>query len=174
MAAASRHEGSLHVTETLSAAAVRFPAGSFDDDDIAASANIAASKLDRHQSIDTELFSEEATVVATSSKFLHIVRGSTGTIVGFEAVVHTLASGSTQNCYIDLQKATASTTYVSILSAPIGFASTDSVRSPKAGTISSAGLSDGDLLRTVVTVTGSTANFYRGLGTTLIYSERYT
>lgn len=174
MAAASRHEGSLHITETLSAQAVRFPAGSFDDDDIAAGANIAASKLDRHESINIQHCAEAATVEASSSQFLHIVRGSTGSLVGFEGIVHTVASATTQLCYLDLQKATASTTYVSVLSAPISFASTDAVRTPKAGTINSAGLSDGDILRTVVTVTGSTANFFKGLGYSLTYSERYS
>lgn len=174
MAAASRHEGSLHVTETLSAQAVRFPAGSFDNDDIAAGANIEASKHDRHQSIDKQHCSEAATVEASSSEFLHIVRGSTGTLIGLEAIVHTVASATSQLCYLDLQKATASTTYVSVLSAPISFASTDAARTVRAGTISTPGLSDGDLLRTVVTVTGSTANFFKGLGYSLTYSERYT
>lgn len=174
MANASRLEGDHHFTGVISSAsAPRFPSGSFDDDDVAAAANVAASKLERHQSIDLELFAEGATVAALPSKLMHIVRGTTGQSVGFEAMVHTVASATSQLCYVDLQKCTPSTTFVSVLSAPITFASSDAIRTPKAATINTAALSDGDCLRTVVTVTGSTVSFFTGLNATWTYSERY-
>lgn len=173
MAVPTRLEGDLYVTGNINSLTLSIPDGTIVDADVSASANISASKLERHQSVDVELFAEGATVVALPSRLLHITRGTTGQSLAFEGMVHTVASATTQLCYLDLQKATASTTFVSILSAPITFASSDAVRTPKAGTISNAAMTDGDVFRSVVTVTGSTANFFAGLNATLTYSERY-
>lgn len=172
MAVPSRHEGDHHIVGTLSAGDIRYPALSIGDADIEAAAAIQASKLERHQSIDIQHFAEGTLVSATSSHLLHIVRGSSGQSVGFEAVIHTAAGATDSFCYIDLQKCTASTTWVSILSAAIAFASSDAVRTPKAGTINTAALTDGDMLRTVITVTGTTNA--RGLQSSYTYSERYS
>lgn len=173
MAIPSRQEGSLHVVETLSAGAIRYPTGSILNESIGESANIAASKLERHQAHAHQFFAEGVTVEATSSYLTHLVSGSSGQSLGFEAVFHTASAGTTQLAYIDLQKATAATTWVSILSAPISLASSDPVRTPRAGVISTPALTDGDMLRQVITTTGSTANFFKGLQTVYKYSERY-
>jgi len=173
MAIPSRIEGDIYVTGNINGGSLSIPDGTVVNADVSASAAISASKLERHQSIDTQHFDEASTVAATSSELLHIVGGTTGQSLRFEAVVHTVASATTQLCYLDLQKCTASTTYVSILSAPISFASSDSARTARAGTISVAALSDGDILRTVITVTGSTANFFKGLLSSYTYSEQY-
>lgn len=173
MAVPSRHEGSLHITDTLSAKVIRYPNASVDDDAVAASAGIQASKLEHAHFHDHQFFAEGATVEPTSSYLTHVVAGSTGQTLGFEAVFHTVASATSQLCYIDLQKATAATTFVSILTAPITLASSDPIRTPMPGVINTAALTDGDIIRQVVTTTGSTANFFKGLQTTYRWSEQY-
>lgn len=173
MAIVKQIDGDVVVRGTLSISdGITMPAGSVRNVDIQASAGIAASKLTRHQSIDQQIYDSTSTV-ADKKMFAHITRKS-GTIVQFEAAVETVASSTTRLLYIDLQKATAATTWVTVLTAPININSSDVAYTPYAATISNSSAADGDIYRTVVTTTGASGNAAIGLYATLTMEEQYT
>lgn len=173
MAIPSRLQGSVHV-ETLTCGAFTPPTGCIDNDAIEAGANISPSKLENLRCVDVQLFSQ-LTLLSTANQILHCVRGTTGTIVGFEAVQYVVPQTTANIAYVDLQKAVAgASTWTSILSSPISLASSDSAYVPRAGTVSSAGIADGNILRVVVTTTASASTSNAtGLSVHLTYSETY-
>ncbi len=172
MTAPSRINGTLYV-ETLTCGSFTAPANSITDSAIPANANIAPSKVENLRCIDLELFAQ-ATRVDAVNKILHTVRGTSGTLVAFEAVQYVVSSSTANLVYVDLQKATTSSTWTSILAAPISIASSDVAYVPRAGSISAAGILDGNNLRVSVTTTGgSTSNNATGLTIHLTYSETY-
>lgn len=171
--AQSRLEDDVHVAGTLSARTMSIPAGTVTNAGVSATAAIAASKIERHQSIDVELYAEGSITNSLASKLLHIVRGSTGQIVGFEAMVHTVAAATTQTLSLDLQLARAASTFASVLTSALIL--TNAVaRTPVAATINSSSLADGDVLRLVVTAAGSTTNHFTGLNASLMITETYS
>lgn len=170
----SRIQGTLHV-ESLTCGSFTPPAGCIDDAAIEAGANIGPSKLENLRCCDVQLFSQ-LTLLSTANQILHTVRGTSGTVVGFEAVQYVVPQTTANIAYVDLQKAVAGvSTWTSVLSAPISMASSDPAYVPRAGTISSAGIADGNILRVVVTTTAaaSTSNA-TGLSCHLTYSETYS
>jgi hypothetical protein len=173
MAVPSRHEGSLHVTGTLSCNSLKAPDGSITNAMIEGAAAIAASKLIRHQSIDVEAFAE-GSVITNLNRILHITRGTSGTLLALEAMQFTAATTSGNSVVVDLQKCTASTTWVTCLTTGLTLNSTDAVRTPRVATINTAGMSDGDIFRLSILTTGSTATQAAGLALTLTYEETYS
>lgn len=171
--AQSRIENDLHVAGTLTCRTLQAPSGAITNAMIAAAAGISASKLERHQSIDVELYAEGAITNSLASRLLHIVRGSTGTIVGFEAMIHTVASATTQTLTLDLQKATTASTFISVLTTPLVMTNA-AARTATAATVNTSSLADGDVLRCVVTAAGSTTNHFQGLNATLTITETYS
>lgn len=161
---------SVHI-DTLTARVFTAPDGCIDDDAIEAGANISASKLERHQSIDQQLFATTDLVTATD-RVLHVVRGTTGTLIGFEVVHFSTALTSTCNLLIDLQKATAST-WVTVLSTGVTINSSDAAFTPRAATINTVGMADGDIYRVTVATSGASTSLPRGLFVSLTHSETY-
>lgn len=151
---------------------VQFPSGSITKALVATNAGIEASKIVRHQSIDVELFGP-TTSVAALTKWLHMVRGATGTIVGFEAAQAVDTTGADRTISVDLQKSTGAGAFATVLSAPIAFADGTAIRTPQAATISSASLVDGDILEVIVTVAGAAGAAATGLTVTLTIEETY-
>jgi hypothetical protein len=161
------------VSGTLTCTRFRSPDGAIDDDAIAAGAAgnyVAASKLEHQFASDIQL-ADTTTLVSALTRMMHIVRGATGEVVGFEAAVMTVPSATTASHSIDLRKVTAASTGVSLLSAVLTQVSTDVARTPAAATISSADLADGDQLHVIVTTTGDSTSQARGLLLTLTMRE---
>lgn len=149
---------------------VRLPEGCVDDDTVAAGAGIDATKSTHQFSVDCELF-DSTTTIANKTRLLHIVRGSTGTIVGFEAAVVTKATAGDKTVSVDLKKSTGGGAFATILTAPISFSDASSNLTAVAAAIASANLADGDLLCIVVTAAGSTGTQALGLLATLTMQE---
>lgn len=151
---------------------VDIPQGGITNAMIASSPPVSASKLTRHQSIDVELYGPAVTVAALT-KWLHIVRGGSGTLIGFEAAIAVVATGADRTITVDLQKSTGAGSFATVLSSTCGFTNVSAVRTPVAAVISSAGIVDGDILEVVVTVAGSASAQATGLTVTLTYEETY-
>jgi len=152
---------------------VDFPAGAVTNGLVSPSANIAASKTIRHQSIDVELFGPSTTVTALT-RDIHIVRGSAGTLVGIEGVIcGAIATGADRTIVVDLQKSAGSGAFATVLSATVDFSNVSVLRTAVAGVLSSTALLDGDVLRLIVTVAGSAAAQATGLLVTVTLEERY-
>lgn len=163
---------SVHI-DTFTARVANLPDGCIDNANIEAGANISPSKFERHQSVDSQLFATTDLVSATN-EVLHVVRGTTGTILGFEVVYFSTALTTATFLLVDLQKATASTTWATVLSTGISIASSDAAYTPRAGTISAVGMADGDIFRVTVATSGSSTNLPRGLFVSLHHTETYS
>lgn len=165
-------DSDLQVKGTVIAQTFRYPAGSIVNADIGAGAAIAASKLQRQQAFSVELCPEGTNISAIASKLLHIFRAG-GTINGIEAAITGAATGD-RAATVDLQKGNAGGSFATILTAPIAINSSLAVRTPLAGAISSGSAADGDLLRLVVGVSGSTGTQPQGLLVTVTCTEDYS
>lgn len=161
----------VHV-DTLTARVFNPPSGCIDNDAIEAGANISPSKQERHQCADSELFAT-TNLVSAVSQVLHTVRGTSGTLIGFEMVHYSTAITTAAFLAVDLQKATVATTWTSVLSSAVTIASSDAPYTPRAATISSAGITDGDIFRVSVLTSGTSTDMPRGLTCHLTYTETY-
>ncbi|HEV7281059.1 MAG TPA: hypothetical protein VGN57_12715 [Pirellulaceae bacterium] len=169
MAAASRIEGSAHFTGTLTANAITLPDGCVDDDAVAVGAQIAASKVFHQPPVSRQLF-ESSTTVAAKDELLSIIYGATGSIVAFRAAC-AVAPTDDHTFTVDLQKSTSGGAFASVLVDPIEFTVSDTARVAKSGTVETASLVVGDILKTVVAVTGTTGTQATGLVVTLTHTE---
>lgn len=169
----NRVEGNLHVAGQLSAQTFTPPSASVVNASIAAGS--AGSYIDRTKvsqgfTVGGELYGP-TTSVAALTKWVHIVRGATGSVVSVESAIAVVATGADRTITVDLQKSTGAGAFATILSATMGFTNGSSVRTPVAGTISSASLVDGDILQIVVTVAGAAGNQATGLTTVVNIQE---
>ena len=155
----------------MSVATITFTGGGIGNSDIATSAAIAASKLKHQYSINKQIFAEGAEVVAVASDLLHIVYGTTGTIVAFEGIITTQATGADRTVDVDLQKSTGGGAFASITTTDIEITNSTTIRVPVSATLSNTALVDGDILRAVVVVAGSASAQAEGLLVTLTLIE---
>lgn len=103
-------------------------------------------------------------VVADTGRTIWVVGGSTATVKRISAVIDgAIATGGDRTVNVDLQKSTGGGAFATILSATIQFTSADTIRTVKAGSLSSTSLVAGDLLQIVVTVAGAAGNQAQGL-----------
>lgn len=151
---------------------IDFPSNTIKNGMCAADMALAASKHIRHQSVDVELYGP-ATSIAALTKWIHIVRGATGTLVGFEAAIAVLASDVSRTVTVDLHKSTGGGAFATVLTSTIGFTTSSTVRVPVAAVINTATLVDGDILAIVVTVAGGSGTQATGLMATLTMEEVY-
>jgi len=153
---------------------IDWPSRSIVDNMLSDSAAIQAKKFVRHGAIDRELFGRAVTVTALTQD-VHIVRGATGTLLGFEASINgTIATGADRTVTVDLQKSTGGGAFSTVLSSTIGFTNSSTLRTAVAGVFSVTGLVDGDQLAVIVTVAGSAGNQALGLSMTLTYEETWS
>ena len=152
-------------------ATIEFTGGGIRNSDIATGAAIAATKLKHQFSVDRQLYAEGAAIVALASELLHIVSGTTATIVAFEGIITTQATGADRTVNVDLQKSTGAGAFASITTTDIEITDSTAIRTAVASTISNTSLSDGDILRAVVTVAGSADAQAAGLMITLTLRE---
>lgn len=152
---------------------IDFPSNSITNTMCNSAMALAASKHIRHQSIDVELYGPSTTVAALT-KDVHIVRGATGTLVGFEATINgTIATGADRTVTVDLHKSTGAGAFATVLSSTIGFTNSSTLRTAVAAVFSSTTLVDGDMLRIIVTVAGAAGNQAIGLFGTITMEESY-
>jgi hypothetical protein len=138
------------------------------------SGTIAADRMrDVRRSQSVELFGPAVSVAAVT-KWLHIVRGAAGTLVGFEAAIAVAADDASRTIDVDLQKSTGAGAFATVCSASADFTNSSAVRTPVAATFSSTSLVDGDILQVVVTVAGGAGNQATGLTVTLTFDEYNT
>lgn len=159
------YSGTVSVTGTLN-----MPSGTVEDADVNAGAAIAATKLEHQFAISNELF-EEATTITAVNRWIHMVRGATGEIVGIEAAVATNPTGADRTVDVELHKSTGAGAFASVLSSPCNIVDGTADRTAVLGTISSADLVAGDILRLVVTVAGGAGNQALGLLVTVTLRE---
>ncbi len=166
------HQGDHVFLGAVSVTSINLPDGSISKEDIEGDAGIEASKFVRHQSIDMEL-AESATAIAAVTKLLHIVKGATGTLVGFEAAVITPADDGSRTVNVDLKKSTGGGSFSSVLASTIQFTNASVAKTSVAGSITSPSVVDGDILEVTVAVAGGSGNQAKGLIVTLTYEEEY-
>lgn len=168
----SQIDGDLYVGGGLVAQSFTAPAASIGNTAIAAFAGISASKLE-HQSTSLggcwELFGPLAAITALTQTLGAAY--AAGTIVAFQAWIEVDTTGADRTVTVDLQKSTGAGAYTTILSATIGFADGETVRTLKSATLSAAAYVAGDILRAIVTVAGAAGAQATGLSIRLITRE---
>lgn len=153
---------------------IHWPDRSIKNNSIADDAAIEAKKAIRHQAIDSELFGP-STSVAALTKDIHIVRGASGTLLGFEAAIcGAIATGADRTVTVDLQKSTAGGAFATVLSSTIGFTNGSTLRTAVAAVLSSTSLLDGDILRIIVTVAGAASAQAIGLIASVTLEETWS
>lgn len=168
----SRISGGLHV-DSLTCGTFTPPDSCITNAAVQAGANISPTKLEPARCIDVELF-PQGTQSSTVAKILHTVRGTSGSIIGLQAVQYTTGVSTAAILYVDLQKCTTSSTWATVLTTPLAMASSDAAFVPRSATLASAGILSGNILRLVVTTTGASTNQTYGLTAHLTYSETYS
>lgn len=151
----SRHAGDLHVTGTISGGTTSLSSGAVLNASVAANAGIDADKLEhRFQKVVAQ---ESGTTSATEDRVVHVVHGTTGTVVAFEAGSVTACAGAA-TITVDLHK-----NGTTILSAPITLNSSSTAYIVQTATISSASLADGDVLEVVIVATAGGGTLGNGV-----------
>jgi hypothetical protein len=153
---------------------VSLPTGCIVDAHIAASAGVAASKLE-HQHVLTYK-QDDGTDIAAAIVPIYTVRGATAEIIEFEVACLDAPSGGDKKFTVDLQKCDDGTpTPATVLSAVLDSSTYGSAPSTDCevgtGVISSADLVVGDILVVVVAISGSTGTQGQGLIVTATIRE---
>lgn len=157
----------LLVRGTLNATRMNIPAGAVGNSQIDAAANIAETKL-QHRHAWT--YSKNGTIVA-ATEYIGIMTGD-GEVLSVEAAItETIATGADRVASVDVQKSTGGGAFATILSATIDFDDASVLRAVVAGTIASAALVAGDILKVVITVAGAAGNQALGLAATVQVRE---
>ena len=160
--AQSIHDADLHVRGTLSSNTLTIPDATVVDADVNAAADITATKVNHRQAISYR--QSGGSDVAADDQLVYIVEGTDGTIASIEAVCESVPTGGDKACQVDLKKSTGGGALATVLTGTVDFSSSDTDLVAKTGTISSASLTDGDVLQVVITVSGSTGSQADGLG----------
>jgi hypothetical protein len=154
----------MQVLGTLTANLLNVPLGAITDTMVSASADIAATKLQK-QFQENYSNTDSATSAISEQRVLHTVRGSTGTVNEIAAgAVAVLVAPAT--CTIDLLKNGAS-----ILTSTIALAAGDTPRVVKFGTLSSSAVVAGDVLEIKVTATAGGGTLPKGVYARLTVTE---
>jgi len=138
------------------------PDGTVTDAKVATTAAIAHTKHEHRYQVRSVQGSTGA-VVAKTEMLYYAYRPQT--VIYATATVDTIADSTGRTVTIDIQKSVAGSTYSTILSASLVFNSTNSTaRTPRAFSLSGTPtMLQGDVLRTVVSVAGSTGVQAKGL-----------
>lgn len=138
-----------------------------------ASGIISADRMrDMRRSADVELAATGANIAAVT-KLVHIVRGGTGSVVGFEVAITGAATGD-RTATVDLQKSTGGGAFASILTSVITIDASTVILTATAATIATPALTDGDILQVVVALGGSAGTQPQGLIATTTFDEYNT
>lgn len=144
------------ICNNLSCSSIKLPSGAVSNAAIQANAAIDASKvisnISKHYQQNTNAG------VAADNQFCHIVNGTTCTLAYVKAMVDTAATGADRTVNIDLQRSTAGGAFATVLTSTILFNNASTARTAISGTITTSTLSQGDILKWVVTVAGAAGN----------------
>ena len=152
--AKSTIDGDMLVRGSLLCDGIVLPAASITNTNIAAFAAIAATKLQhQHQPCGAQ----PNTAAADETRVLHVVHGTSGSVVDFEAGSIGVAVGDAITT-IDLKK-----NGTTILSAPITLDSGNVARTVEAAVISGGTLVAGDVLEVVIDATIGTGTLPTGV-----------
>lgn len=165
MAIASRLEGDHHVNGNLSAETMTIPVGTVGNTHVAAAAGLAASKQEHRYA--NSCSQAAADTSADEDKVVHIVYGTTGTIIGFEAGSVTACEGDGQ-ITVDLRKNGVTN---SLLSAAIVLDSSNTAYVAEAGVIGTADVTDGDVLHVLVSTAKTSGTVGKGAFARLLLNE---
>ena len=160
------------VNGQLSATRIILPAGTVDNNATAAGAAsnyIQASKLEGAHKFTVGQSTADAIQVATY--YGPIITGVRASSISFSVFVDTLASSSTNEVIVDLQRSTAAGAFASILSAAITIESTGPAKTATAGSITTTTGIAGDAFRIVLTTSGSTSTQAKGFAATFTWRE---
>lgn len=137
--------------------------GCVSDDQVAANAAIAASKLEHsHRHTYAQ---ESATTAAAEDRVMHVVDGTAGTIQLFEAGA-VVANIGNATVTVDLLKDGAS-----VLTSAISLTSSEAAYETVIGVIDTNTLVDGDVLEVSVTVSAGTGTLATGVFVSLDVDE---
>ncbi len=165
MTIASRLEGNHWINGNLGAESMTIPSGAVANTHIAAAAGIDASKQEHRFA---ESYSQPAADTSgDEEKAVHIVYGTAGTIISFEAGSAIACVGDGQ-ITVDLRK-NGSTN--SLLSAAIVLDSNNTAYVAEAGTIGTPALVDGDVLHVLVSTAKTSGTVGKGVFARLLLNE---
>jgi hypothetical protein len=153
-------DGDMHVSGTLSAGNIQIPAGSVDNADVEAAAGIEATKLMHQYALSYH--QTTGSDVAAGQGFIHTFR-SASSIVAMDVTPITAPTTGDKKFSVDLHKGSVGSAFATVLSAVITIGQTDVDRTSQAAVISATTAIDGDMLKVVVTSTGSTGNQGKGV-----------
>jgi hypothetical protein len=158
----SRVAGDEFVAGTLSANAMKIPAGTITDAAVAAGASIVATKIQHQYDIT---YAQPNTTASTETRVVHKVYGATATVVEFDAgLIAACTTGATVT--VDLKK-----NGTSILSSVITIDHTIAALATVAAAIASASLVTGDVLEEVITATAGGGTLGTGFFSNLVLRE---
>ena len=165
MGVPSRIESDVYINGSLSAKTMSIPSGTVNNDDVASDAAIVTTKLIQRHS---KTYAEDVAVTATAKNVpIHVVRGATGTLVAFEAG-SAVVCDENATITVDLKKNSSTN---SLLSAAIVLDHDNTAYTVEAGTIATAGLVDGDVVRAVIAVAAGTGTVGLGVFTNVLLDE---
>ncbi len=119
-----------------------------------------------------EYAQDPGSAVVAETRDIHILKGTAATISAIQAAITGLiATGGDRTVDVDLQKSTGAAAFATILSSTIHFTNGSVLRTVSAGTLSSASLVAGDILRIIITVAGAAGNQAQGLMVTVTLTE---
>lgn len=139
---------------------------------IKSTAGLSGAQIVRHESINIELFGP-ATTIAALTKWLHLVRGATGTIVAAQ-VVHAVAGTGDRTVTVDIQKSTGGSAFATMLSGTMQVLVATTIRTAVTATFSSQSVVAGDIVEAIVTLGGTTGSYPQGLLLTVTIEEDYS
>lgn len=157
------------ICNNFSCSSMKIPAGAVSDASVASGAAISASKI-IHQYPKHYQQNTSAAVVA-DNQYSHIVNGATCTLAYVKAAVDTPATGADRTVNVDLQRSTGGAAFASVLTSTISFTNASTARTVVSGSIATAALAQGDILKWVVTVAGAAGNQAIGLIAEAFYQE---
>lgn len=152
----------------LAAKSMTIPAGAVGDEQIEASAMVAATKL-VHQHAARYVQAGGSDVVAVTVP-LHTFRGA-GEIVAVEVVPLVAPNGGDKAFTVDVLKGNQATPFATVLTAPISVADAQGDREVVSGTLATTEAADGDTLEAVVAVSGTTGTQGQGFVLTVWVRE---
>ena len=154
---ASSVDGDLIVRGGLAAQSMSIPSGAIGNAQVAAGANIDAAKLKHaHRANYAQ---ESATNATAEARVVHVVVGATAVVQAFKAGCVVVAIGSA-TATVDIKK-----NGTSILSGgtPITLNSSNTIRVPVSGTVTTTAAVAGDVFEVVITATSGGGTLAKGI-----------
>jgi hypothetical protein len=167
--AASRMDELVLKTLTVSTE-MSLPSGSVENDDVAAAADIATTKMKHRHAIPYS--QADGADVASETKLVHLAYLA-GTIVAINVRVNTAPTGGDKAFTVDVKKASDAGAFATVLSSVVTVDSGSTDNTKVAATIdgNEETLTADDAIQVVITASGSTGSQGQGLIVEIIVEE---